>query len=464
MNTEQIKHQQTTGFPRLRFAPDLEQSYQKTRASLTRQRARVASIAGLILFLIYAAIDLLTLPAELAQVTVAIRLTITSPVITVVAWLAFRSAPSDRVFEQLYTLAYFLGGLSVVAIIGVARHMAFPLPYEGMILMLMFGYFAMGLPFLSASTVSLVLVFSYFMTELWSGMPSPLIMSNLFFLMTANVIGMVGAWTSEYRHRAHFLDRQLLNLMHQAARDESRRKTELITAASHDLRQPLNVIDITLESLSPGNGGASLQPVTNRLKDMTRHLRRLLGTVFDSARLNEGMVQADIQATLLAPVFRDLRDLMADSLGSQNVELLIDQGSGKLQVLADPSLLFRVLQNLVFNAVEHSGGTTVRVSAEHQGRQVCVRVLDNGAGLPSELRETLFSPYVRGRGQTDCPGLGLGLTIVQEFTALMQGTCGVDTETGRGSAFWIRLPAAATASPEPGQGLRIPSGYEHQAG
>jgi signal transduction histidine kinase len=464
MNTEQIRHQQATGFPRLRFAAELEQSYRQARASLTRQRARPVSVVGLILFLIYAAMDLLTLPAELARVTVFIRLAITCPVIAMVVCLAFRPTPSDRTFERLYTLAYFLGGLSVVAIIGVARQLAVPLPYEGMILVLMFGYFAMGLPFVSASVVSMALVFSYFLAELGSGMPAPVIMSNLFFLMTANAIGMVGAWTSEYRHRAHFLDRQLLDLMHQAARDESRRKTELITAASHDLRQPLNVIDITLESLSPGNGETGQQPVTARLKDMIRHLRRLLGTVFDSARLNEGMVHPDIQPTLLAPIFRDMRDLITDSLGNREVELLIDHDSGNLQVLADPNLLLRVLQNLVFNAVDHSGGSTIRLCADLVGQQVCIRVSDNGAGLPSALRETLFSAYVRGPVQAGCPGLGLGLTIVREFTALMQGTCGVDTEIGRGSAFWLLLPAAATANPEPWQGLRIPSGCEHQAG
>ncbi|AXS83412.1 MULTISPECIES: sensor histidine kinase KdpD [Marinobacter] len=464
MNTEQLRHQQATGFPRLRFAPDLEQSYRKTRASLVRQRARPVSIVGLILFLIYAAMDVLTLPAELARVTVSIRLAITCPVIAIVVWLAFRPAPSDRTFERLYTLAYFLGGLSVIAIIGVARHMAFPLPYEGMILMLMFGYFAMGLPFISASMVSLALVFSYFMTELWSGMPSPVIMSNLFFLMTANIIGMVGAWTSEYRHRAHFLDRQLLDLMHQAARDESRRKTELITAASHDLRQPLNVIDITLESLSPGSGEPGKNPVTTQLKDTIRHLRRLLGTVFDSARLNEGMIRPDIQPTPLAPIFRGVGDLMTDSMGIRKIDLLIDHDSGNLKVLADPGLLLRVLQNLVFNAAEHSGGTRVRLGASRQGQHVLLTVSDNGAGLSPDLKDDLFSPYVRGPGRSDCPGLGLGLTIVREFSALMQGTCGVATERSGGSAFWVRLPAAATANPGPGQGSRIQSGCEHQAG
>lgn len=463
MTTEQIEQQQAAGFRNLRFAPDLEEAYRQSRAGLIRQRARPVSVAGLVLFLIYAVMDVLTLPSELAQVTVSIRLAITCPVIAVTVWLAHRPVPSDRNFERIYTLAYLLGGLSVVAIIGAARQVAFPLPYEGMILMLMFGYFAMGLPFFSASLVSLVLVISYLAIELWNGISGSAIATNFFFLTTANIIGMVGAWTSEYRHRAHFLDRQLLDRLHQAARDESRRKTELITAAGHDLRQPLNVIDITLDSLFPEKDGSEANPVTRQLKDMIQHLRRLLGTVFDSARLNEGMVRADIRPTPLAPIFRDISDLMADALGNKGMNVQIDHNAGNLQVTADPSLLSRVLQNLLFNAVQHSGGTVVNLAAHKVGTQVLLEVSDNGIGLPPGLKDTLFSPYVRGQGHTDYPGLGLGLTIVREFVALMRGTCGIETEPGRGSVFWVKLPAPVTATREPGPDSRTLSGYEHQA-
>ncbi|MED5468519.1 MAG: sensor histidine kinase, partial [Pseudomonadota bacterium] len=239
MTAEQIQQQQARGFQTLRFVPALEADYRKARSALIRQRARLASIAGLLLFLVYALVDLMTLPAELARFTAGIRLAITCPIIALVLWLAHRKTPNDLRFERLYVFAYIAGGLSVIAIILAARWHSYPLPYEGMILMLMFGYFAMGLPFVSASVASFVLVWAYLLAELWAGNPATATLTNLFFLMTANVIGMVGAWISEYRHRAHFLDRQLLDLLHQSARDESRRKTELITAASHDLRQPL---------------------------------------------------------------------------------------------------------------------------------------------------------------------------------------------------------------------------------
>ena len=220
------------------------------------------------------------------------------------------------------------------------------------------------------------------------------------------------------------------------------------------------MIDITLENLSPGQDGSTAR----QLKDMVRHLRRLLGTVFDSARLNEGMVQADIRPTSLAPIFRDLNDLMADSSGNSDVTVKIDQGTGNLKVMADPSLLSRVLQNLLFNAVQHSGGNRIHLSARSVDTQVLLEVSDNGTGVPPELNDSLFSPYVRGQGQTDYPGLGLGLTIVKEFVVLMQGTCGVEIETGRGSVFWVRLPAALTANRVHEPDSRTPSGYEHQAG
>ena len=120
--------------------------------------------------------------------------------------------------------------------------------------------------------------------------------------------------------------------------------------------------------------------------------------------------------------------------------------------------------SLLFNAVQHSGGNRIHLSARSVGTQVLLEVSDNGTGMPPELNDSLFSPYVRGQGQTDYPGLGLGLTIVKEFVVLMQGTCGVEIETGRGSVFWVRLPAVLTANRVHEPDSRTPSGYEHQAG
>ena len=449
MKADQITHQQASGFKSLRFAAPLEGHYQQYRSAMIRQRARVASVAGLLIFVIYAAVDLLTLPPDLARVTASIRLTITCPLIAITLWLAHRARPSDQTFEKLYTLAYVGGGLSVIAIILVARYQAYPLPYEGMILMLMFGYFAMGLPFRAASLSSGLLVAAYLVAEWWADTPVTITLTNGFFLMTANVIGMIGAWISEYRHRAHFLDRQLLDLLYQAAEDESRRKTQLITAASHDLRQPLNAIDMTLETLAPDHNSDRQQAMVVQLKDTAFQLRRLLETVFDSARLNEGMIRPEIQPVNLQSILQEIHDLMAATLASRDIALNLPAQSITQTVLADPSLLLRVLQNLIINAADHSDCDTIRINTQCQGAHLQVLIEDNGRGLPEELKGRLFQPYVRGDGQSHYPGLGLGLTIVREFTGLMDGRCGVGPGPQQGSVFWVELPVTTSPSAAP---------------
>lgn len=173
MNAEQIQQQQALGFRSLNFSPHLETVYRKSRSAMIRQRARPVSIAGLLLYLVYAIVDILTLPPELASITAGVRLAVVCPMIILVLILAYQNKPSDQTFEKLYTIAYLVGGIGVIIIILAARKQGYPLPYEGMILMLMFGYFAMGLPFKTAAVASSLLVIAYLSTEAFAGTPPP---------------------------------------------------------------------------------------------------------------------------------------------------------------------------------------------------------------------------------------------------------------------------------------------------
>lgn len=448
MDTQIIRAQQSAGFRRLRFRPELEPGYRRLRAAAVRDRARLVSAAGLLIFGIFVLLDLITLPPDLARVTVTIRLSVTCPVIALVWWLSYSRWPGDLAFERLYTLAYLAGGFSVVAIIAAARLRDFPLPYEGMLLMLMFGYFAMGLPFFAASIASALIIVAYLVAELAVGFAPGTVTVNLFFVLTANTIGMVGAWLSEYRHRAHFLDQQLIQLLHQTSAEESERKSHLITVASHDLRQPLNVISLTLENLA----GAGLIPEQHdlilRLQGTVGHFQRLLGRVLDISRINEGMIQPQNEQVDLDPLLHQLIDLTVDQASLHGIRLIRTQDDPNPQALADPELLLRALQNLICNAVDHSGGDTVGISTRRHGALLRIAIRDNGSGLDEQLKDTVFRPFVRG-GRKNSAGLGLGLAIVKELTDMMGGTCGVSSESGAGSTFWIDIMATRTATATP---------------
>lgn len=441
MNIAQLRDQQANGFRQLRFEPELERHYRSARDEGIRARARPVSASALALFLIYTLLDSLMLPPAIARDTIAVRLLITCPVIIGVWWLSYSKVHADH-FVRAYALAYLLGGLSVVGIIGIARTQSHPLPYEGILLMLMFGYFVMGIPFRTVSGASLLVIVAYLWVEYATGTTARQLMINGFFVGTANIIGMVGSWLSEHRQRAHFLDRQMLNASKLQAEQENHRKTRLITVASHDLRQPLNVISLILENLTADGLPGEQKALVARLKTSVSHFNGLLASVLDISRIQEGMVVPE-PAPLCA---WQAMQLVAETCGEQSyhpgVEVKAHRPGVGTGVLADPQLLHRVLQNLVVNALEHSDANQIDLRATHQHEQICFEVRDNGRGIDEDTLKQIFTPFFRrDPHKRSCPGLGLGLAIVRELTELMDGHCSVQSNPGEGACFRVFLPA-----------------------
>jgi len=131
-------------------------------------------------------------------------------------------------------------------------------------------------------------------------------------------------------------------------------------------------------------------------------------------------------------------------------DAVIELQGGATPMEGDEDLLHRVVSNLVLNAVQ-AAGTGVRVTVrtdraaptELPGgsgieNPVALRVSDNGPGIPEDVRERLFEPFVTGR----VGGTGLGLAIVQRAVEAHRGLVLVDTKVGRGTTFTVYFPAA----------------------
>ncbi|MDX1633585.1 MAG: HAMP domain-containing sensor histidine kinase [Marinobacter sp.] len=446
MNISELREQKASGFRRLRFTPLLERAFLIERDKGLRARCRPVSLSALALLACYAGLDLAMLPPELARQTLMVRGLFTTPVILMVLMLSYQPI-SARLFSRCYTVAYLAGGLSVVIIIALARLQGVAMPYDGILLMLMFGYMVMGLPFRSVSLASLLILVAYLAMEIAVATPLPEVAMNGFFLATASIIGMVGAWLSEYRQRAHYLDRQLLALGRLSAERDNLRKTHLITAASHDLRQPLQVISLLLDNLRPERLPPDEAPLVARLKASLAHFNGLLASVLDLSRLQENMVipaPADLSAD---QVLQNLANAVADAAAERGVVFTVGPVAGPV-FRADPQLLHRVLQNLVLNSLEHSGASRIRVCALAQDGQIRFEVEDNGCGIDAQTRARVFEPFFRVSGQgAETRGLGLGLAIVRELTGLMAGQCGVSAGRERGCRFWVTLPAVTSVGP-----------------
>ena len=128
---------------------------------------------------------------------------------------------------------------------------------------------------------------------------------------------------------------------------------------------------------------------------------------------------------------------------------LVNRVPDALVVYADASLLRRVFQNLIANAIKYTPRGEIIIGARELGAEGAVEcwVSDNGAGIPQEFLEKVFD-----KGETDPEnegGMGLGLAIVKTFTEAHGGTVTVESKEGVGSTFRFSLPTMANVSGPP---------------
>jgi len=217
-------------------------------------------------------------------------------------------------------------------------------------------------------------------------------------------------------------------------------KTHFIRAASHDLQQPLQAAALFLDRIKPGDRADNqLSPMGGVRRSLTL-ARTLVGSMLDHLKLEAGAVQADMTSVRAAEVFERVLLTQGPAAAQADIEVSI-AGQG-VALYADRLLLARSVENLVANAIRHSGARRIVMGARARAGQAEIWVVDNGRGLPPEDEAQIFRPFQQGRNVGAAGGFGLGLSSAAGLVALMGGTCGVRRGMTQGAAFYIRLPSA----------------------
>jgi PAS domain S-box-containing protein len=227
-------------------------------------------------------------------------------------------------------------------------------------------------------------------------------------------------------------------------------RASLTRTMVHDLRSPLTVIHGALEALDDGFE-SSRETRDDALRLSRKHTERLLHLVeaiLEVQGLSSGTIPLHRRSTdpgaLVAEAVR-----LATPLAETRGQRLIAQVSGQLPWFdVDPTLVGRVLENLIANALKFSSeGSAVTVGAVADAAHVRIEVIDEGPGVENELRPRLFQEFARGAGPGR--GSGLGLAFCRLAVEAHSGGIGVDSEPGRGARFWFTLPWAVVHEPRP---------------
>lgn len=224
--------------------------------------------------------------------------------------------------------------------------------------------------------------------------------------------------------------------------EESRE--EFVSLISHDLRQPLTVINGMAQWLRQRLAGASMAreaTTAERVLASGRRMAVMIQDLVDSSRLEAGKLELVREPTDLPRLLQDI----AGRLGTpeDQARLRIEAAESLPLVLADAERLERAVVNLITNAWKYSPGeASVVVRAEYDDDAVVVSVNDQGVGIPPEDLGRVFERYYRAETGKKTEGLGLGLYITRLIVAAHGGRIWVESELGKGSTFSFALPLA----------------------
>ena len=239
-------------------------------------------------------------------------------------------------------------------------------------------------------------------------------------------------------------------------------KSQLLAAASHDLRQPLHALSLFSGSLQSLALDEEAKDVVGRIQANVAAMEKLFNGLLDISRLEAGVVRSH-----LAPVScQDLFDRLAgyfDPVAEQQ-ELDLRFRDTDLWIDSDAALTEQICVNLVANALRYTHAGGILVAARRRGDRVSIEVSDTGIGVAPADQARIFDEFVqignpeRDRGK----GLGLGLAIAQRLAAILGSQIEIASVEGRGSRFAFALPCAQpaeaariAAAPDLIQGLRL---------
>jgi NtrC-family two-component system sensor histidine kinase KinB len=225
-----------------------------------------------------------------------------------------------------------------------------------------------------------------------------------------------------------------------------RLKSEFVMAASHELKNPLTSlgmsVELLLEKARCDNGdGASLPLLEAAYEDLQR-MKALVSNLLELARLEDGRVELEIERVPVRALVQHVEEVFRRQVELKGVHLDSVIGDTSAEVRIDANKVAWVLTNLISNALRYvNEGGAIMLKAARFGRFVHLSVADDGPGIPLEYQSRIFEKFFKMQGQAP-GGTGLGLAICKEIVRAHGGTIWVESSPGSGSTFTFTLPVA----------------------
>ena len=232
-------------------------------------------------------------------------------------------------------------------------------------------------------------------------------------------------------------------------------KDRFLGMASHDLRNPLEVIrgfsELLLDEISSSLNEEHGEWLSS-IHTTSCFMLKLVNNLLDVATIESGKFNLELETVDLPSLVEQQVKTNGFIASGHEVQICFTPGTGVPEVSVDREKIRQVLNNLLSNAIKFShSGSSIDVRLEKREEQIVLSVRDQGVGISAEDMSKLFRPF----SKTSKPALtgerntGLGLVICKSIVEAHGGTIQLESEVGKGSVFSVRLPLPATQAAQP---------------
>jgi signal transduction histidine kinase/CheY-like chemotaxis protein len=221
-------------------------------------------------------------------------------------------------------------------------------------------------------------------------------------------------------------------------------KSRFLSAASHDLRQPIHAMHLFQETLSKTPLNQEQRQISNYLALSTQNLAEMLNTLLDVSRLDGGGIKPNLETVSCYAMLCKIEAEFAPLAMAKGLRFKFYFPNGELYLFTDASMLFSQIRNLIDNAIKYTQTGGVLVGFRRRPSHVLIQVWDTGIGIDPNHFNHLFDEYFQASNpQRDrTRGLGLGLSIAKRVENLLGTQINFCSRLNKGSMFQIRVPLA----------------------
>lgn len=243
-------------------------------------------------------------------------------------------------------------------------------------------------------------------------------------------IGVLRDMTADKLHEADIQAKRL-------AEESDRMKSAFIANMSHEIRTPLNAIVGFSALMAQAETEEEKQEYLKVIETSNDFLLQLIGDILDISKIESGKMEFIYSTFRLNEVFLPQQQAFA-LRANPGVQVIFENDGSDYYIVSEKTRLTQVVTNFLSNAVKFTSEGSIRFGYTLTDDGIYAYVSDTGSGIDQKQRDKIFDRFVKLDSFKQ--GTGLGLSICKTIITMLKGEIGVDSEVGKGSTFWFKIP------------------------